>query len=496
MWIFDRFFIFSRGPQTKSSIIYNLRSFPIQHFYSFRGYIRTKIKDTNTETYMSSLMPTFPVNMPNAHAQCPVCLSAFLPEDDLGNPGCGHVFHRACIEEWFRVQNNKKCPHCRNSARSSKIQSIYLQFDENPSFIADSTDAASSSRTNEATVCNDSQVQKELDKLKSEYRCYKSKMELEKKEREQSFQFLKVQMTSLETEVESKSRQHSIITSRLQSMKQSSEQMKTDLQCKKLKIEDLRKEMDLMKMRYERDVEHPCKIRTLLQSKSSEIRQRVHDYSQMGEHGLQLLTEFAVAANEESKNLRNQLREMKVEYDLMKAASTQHSDMCSTASLSSVNVRSTSSNILKRAFNNDNSNKSTSSQNSSSSNDSGTISLDHDVLNDFKNLETNKENIYSNLSNGIVEEKSQEVMSNVLKPQKKTAFVPCNEGDDDILMEQTLIESPLFRNSLTKVRGSLLSRKTLLGDSSKRRSSNVMRQYNGLGSSSTKMFQSQPKLKF
>ena len=68
---------------------------------------------------------------------------------------------------------------------------------------------------------------------------------------------------------------------------------------------------------------------------------------------------------------------------------------------------------------------------------------------------------------------------------KKKAFVPVHSDDDDILMEQTImIESPEFRNPLSKVKGSLLNR-----NSSKPNSKGIKRFYNGLGFSSAPLFQ-------
>ena len=40
--------------------------------------------------------------------QCSTCLERMCPEEDLGCTPCGHVFHMACVLQWF--ENKKNCP--------------------------------------------------------------------------------------------------------------------------------------------------------------------------------------------------------------------------------------------------------------------------------------------------------------------------------------------------------------------------------------------------
>jgi hypothetical protein len=43
---------------------------------------------------------------------CPVCLSPFgYKEPDVVGLKCNHVFHKQCLEPWFR--GNHTCPMCR-----------------------------------------------------------------------------------------------------------------------------------------------------------------------------------------------------------------------------------------------------------------------------------------------------------------------------------------------------------------------------------------------
>ena len=43
--------------------------------------------------------------------QCSTCLELLTPSDDLTCTPCGHVFHMACVIQWF--ENKKNCPQVR-----------------------------------------------------------------------------------------------------------------------------------------------------------------------------------------------------------------------------------------------------------------------------------------------------------------------------------------------------------------------------------------------
>ncbi|XP_020252337.1 RING-H2 finger protein ATL66-like [Asparagus officinalis] len=45
-------------------------------------------------------------------SMCSICLSVFVEGEKVKVlPECGHVFHTACVDEWFRTQCS--CPMCR-----------------------------------------------------------------------------------------------------------------------------------------------------------------------------------------------------------------------------------------------------------------------------------------------------------------------------------------------------------------------------------------------
>jgi len=56
--------------------------------------------------------------------QCSTCLELLTPSDDLTCTPCGHVFHMACVVQWF--ENKKNCPQCRAPARQNTLRKIYL----------------------------------------------------------------------------------------------------------------------------------------------------------------------------------------------------------------------------------------------------------------------------------------------------------------------------------------------------------------------------------
>jgi len=63
--------------------------------------------------------------------QCSTCLELLTPEDDLTCTPCGHVFHLACVVQWF--ENKKNCPQCRHTANERTLRKIFLADTEDQS---------------------------------------------------------------------------------------------------------------------------------------------------------------------------------------------------------------------------------------------------------------------------------------------------------------------------------------------------------------------------
>ncbi|XP_063727771.1 E3 ubiquitin-protein ligase TRAIP-like [Symsagittifera roscoffensis] len=443
-------------------------------------------------------MPVIPIT-------CPVCLSTIVPDDNLSNPGCGHVFHTSCIEEWFRVHKCRTCPHCRKTSRLAQSHAIYLQFDENalnetlPRVYCHSDEVELVPKTSAELEKDNDRLKRELTKVKSELSSYSTKMEQEKTSREQTISYLSNQVTNMESNLSEKNEQCASLTRKVSSINDSLVQARNDVNRKVFKIQDLERQLHSAKSRFEAEVERPCLIRSLLNAKSSEIRAKVENYKQMGDHGIQVLSEFAVAADSEARRLKNELRNLRVEVEMLKENS--ESSRRSNIELTSRDFPTSKLSSLKRQF------SGTSTYNLDET-------LDHSADLRSKDLKRSaNENAHSRLSdilssadegkeNSFIEEianeqsvrsssgsknSSQDLKAGTSKAGavKKKAFVPVHSDDDDILMEQTImIESPEFRNPLSKVKGSLLNR-----NSSKPNSKGIKRSYNGLGFSSAPLFQ-------
>ena len=62
-------------------------------------------------------------NLINNHCICAICLECYTPGTYKRILNCGHVFHKKCIDRWFRRLDDDvmelKCPVCRNGNQSS-----------------------------------------------------------------------------------------------------------------------------------------------------------------------------------------------------------------------------------------------------------------------------------------------------------------------------------------------------------------------------------------
>lgn len=50
---------------------------------------------------------------------CSVCLNRFKPDSEINRLPCGHLFHKACLEEWLNYWNIT-CPLCRTPLMPEK----------------------------------------------------------------------------------------------------------------------------------------------------------------------------------------------------------------------------------------------------------------------------------------------------------------------------------------------------------------------------------------
>jgi len=45
--------------------------------------------------------------------KCSICLEEYIENNDIIKLNCDHQYHKECIKEWLKINNN--CPHCRKN---------------------------------------------------------------------------------------------------------------------------------------------------------------------------------------------------------------------------------------------------------------------------------------------------------------------------------------------------------------------------------------------
>lgn len=126
-----------------SSIILLTIIAAVRHFLQMRGQIvaelgRMDFEATAQDTETSEkrvqdrvLISTLPLiayqqgMLPKEDSGCSICLSSYSIEEIVCRlPGCNHIFHIRCLENWF--QTDDSCPLCRvpvsNSSPESEIR--------------------------------------------------------------------------------------------------------------------------------------------------------------------------------------------------------------------------------------------------------------------------------------------------------------------------------------------------------------------------------------
>jgi hypothetical protein len=56
---------------------------------------------------------------------CPICTEEWVFGDVIAELGCGHIFHKKCIDGWFNKGNNT-CPNCRAVGKTYKLYDVLM----------------------------------------------------------------------------------------------------------------------------------------------------------------------------------------------------------------------------------------------------------------------------------------------------------------------------------------------------------------------------------
>ena len=63
---------------------------------------------------------------------CSICLENFNDNNQYYNLDCNHTFHTKCIIDWFRTNDQKSCPICRNKPKNKfKTEKLIELLHEN-----------------------------------------------------------------------------------------------------------------------------------------------------------------------------------------------------------------------------------------------------------------------------------------------------------------------------------------------------------------------------
>ena len=50
----------------------------------------------------------------DTHKECSICMDEYAPTSSMTITECNHSFHKDCIKEWSKYQENLTCPNCRH----------------------------------------------------------------------------------------------------------------------------------------------------------------------------------------------------------------------------------------------------------------------------------------------------------------------------------------------------------------------------------------------
>jgi hypothetical protein len=65
--------------------------------------------------------------------ECSVCLEV-LEGSDICKTFCNHIFHKTCLDNWYKCEPKRSCPQCRKNDVEHNIKSLYDFMQKNKNF--------------------------------------------------------------------------------------------------------------------------------------------------------------------------------------------------------------------------------------------------------------------------------------------------------------------------------------------------------------------------
>ena len=56
---------------------------------------------------------------------CSICLDSYSQSNNIWTTGCGHLYHKRCIELCL-TSGHRKCPLCKKPISKSKLHPIWI----------------------------------------------------------------------------------------------------------------------------------------------------------------------------------------------------------------------------------------------------------------------------------------------------------------------------------------------------------------------------------
>ena len=211
---------------------------------------------------------------------CSTCLELISPSDDLSSTPCGHLFHTACILQWF--ESKLSCPQCRAKCQQKQLRRIFLTQGQDTSF----------SQNSSAELCQ------KIDSLTFNVRC----LETEKKKALDEASSKEAKYVAIKDELEKSQREKKDLRAKMSDLKERievSDMYRTKAAKAESEAKDIREKLRL----YET-------VDGVIKSSSAEVMQQLHNRSDYSRNAREMAT-INVALKKEMEASRCDKRALK-----------------------------------------------------------------------------------------------------------------------------------------------------------------------------------------